>query len=142
MTWRSLTLLTLALAFGCDKNDTDDQSSDDGSSETSAATDDASATETGTGGDEQLDCEDAIGEFAAFIAANNSCASDDDCVGLSAICYPNTTCGEVALNEDHDADARTEAYDRITAACDDDQCGADPCGAVVSCVDSTCTLSL
>lgn len=127
--------LTLVLALACSTKGTDDEDTSNASADTSTT---ASESETTS----ELSCDDANAAFEAFVVANNSCTIDGDCVNVGALCYLANVCGGVGLNASHDADALMEVYDQVVAACSQDQCGADPCGAMVSCVDSVCELSL
>jgi hypothetical protein len=105
----------------------------------SSTSDSESDTETETGA--ELSCVDVTAAALVFIGDNNSCMGDADCVSASGWCYANATCGEIGLNTAHDADAWSEIHNQLSEACED-QCGADPCGATVSCLDGTCTMSL
>ncbi len=87
--------------------------------------------------EEQDGCEAATEAATAFIDANSACEDASDCVPLDGVCYGGNTCGSIAVSADHDADAWMEIQAALEGAC---ECGADPCGASIACVDNRCEM--
>jgi len=83
-----------------------------------------------------------LGTFAIeeFVADNQTCESDDDCVAESALCLPGAACGLISLSVAHDGDRWEQLANGTQAACGD--CGADPCGAVAICDAGTCRIAI
>jgi hypothetical protein len=100
---------------------------------TTAATDAATTSA-------ELTCEDARAAAQAFVESHKTCESDSDCTAYMSFCYSQTVCGSVAVNKDHDPKEAMQLFDALEDLCDD--CGADPCGAGLRCVDKICTLSV
>lgn len=84
-------------------------------------------------------CGDARSAVQSFIDQNSSCDDVSDCVAVDALCHDNTTCGQIALSADHDADALEAALALEDQQCTD--CGADPCGGTMACDAGTCRLT-
>lgn len=87
--------------------------------------------------EEQDACEAANVAADVFIEDNSACEDAGDCVALDGLCVDGATCGSIAVNANHDADAWMEIQAALEGAC---ECGADPCGASIECVDNRCEM--
>jgi hypothetical protein len=108
---------------------------------TTAETTTAPTSSTATGTTETAaTCADLRAEAVAFVEAHRDCAADEDCTSYFAWCIPENVCGGVAINTDHDPEQAMQLFMGLEEICAD--CGADPCGAGLRCVDNVCTLSV
>lgn len=72
-------------------------------------------------------------DVESFLDQNRACETDADCQLAPALCYggPEAACGTIALNTAADLED-WELLDGYLGLCVE-SCGADPCGASVSC---------
>jgi len=103
--------------------DAGDDASSDASSESSADTGPDTRADRAP-----LDCDGVRAEAQAFVAANKSCARDEDCVQVGAGCYsPHEDCCVIYLRGDYDAAAWT-AFTRDLGTCAGGACAC--CAAI------------
>jgi hypothetical protein len=85
------------------------------------------------------DCVEPRFTVGRFIADNDDCVVDQDCVVVDAGCYADPgNCDSVTLNAGYDQDAWTQLMTHLSQECTN--CDADPCGASPVCTDGVCTL--
>jgi hypothetical protein len=115
---------------GADAGDSDAGRGDD------AGVPDAGATDTGTpgdagGGDAASSCDDATAALTAFIATNDDCTMDSDCVEVAASCYSmQEDCCVIYVKAGYDAAQWAALYGAVEACAVGSGGGCGCCAAL------------